>query len=66
MRPGHHWFCEFGDAGNGTGCERQFNRDHRKCDEQGNRATQPCVLLTGNFFNLFFIFLFFFGGKFLF
>jgi hypothetical protein len=27
MRPGHHWFCEFGDAGNGTSCEKQFNLD---------------------------------------
>ncbi len=30
MRPGHHWLCEFGDAGNGTSCERQFNLDHRR------------------------------------
>ena len=28
MRPGHHWLCEFGDAGNGTSCERQFNLGH--------------------------------------
>ena len=33
MRPGHHWLCEFGDAGNGTSCERQFNLDHRKCED---------------------------------
>ena len=32
-RPGHHWICEFGDAGNGTSCERQFNLDHRKCED---------------------------------
>ena len=33
MRPGHHWLCEFGDAGNGTSCERQFNLDHRKYED---------------------------------
>jgi hypothetical protein len=33
MRPGHHWFCEFGDAGNGKSCERHFNHDHRKCED---------------------------------
>ncbi len=25
--------CEFGDAGNDTSCERQFNLDHRKCED---------------------------------
>ena len=25
MRPGHHWLCEFGDAGNDTSCVKQFN-----------------------------------------
>ncbi len=33
IRPGHHWLCEFGDAGNGTSCEKQFNLDHRKCED---------------------------------
>jgi len=33
MRPGHHWLCEFGDAGNGTSCERQFNLGHRQCED---------------------------------
>ncbi len=33
MRPDHHWLCEFGDAGNDTSCERQFNLDHRKCED---------------------------------
>ena len=33
MRPGHHWFCEFGGAGNGTSCSRQFNLDHRECED---------------------------------
>ena len=22
---GHHWLCEFGDVGNGTSCEKEFN-----------------------------------------
>jgi hypothetical protein len=25
--------CEFGDAGNGTSCEKQFNLDHHKCED---------------------------------
>ncbi len=29
MRPGHHWLCEFGDAGNGTSCEKEFNLSQR-------------------------------------
>ncbi len=33
MRPGHHWLCEFGDAGNGTSCERQFNLGHRHSED---------------------------------
>ena len=33
MRPGHHWLCEFGDAGNGTSCERQFNLGHHQCED---------------------------------
>jgi hypothetical protein len=33
MRPVHHWLCEFGDAGNGTSCERQFNLGHRQCED---------------------------------
>ena len=38
IRPGHHWLFEFGDAGNGTSCEKQFNLDHRKCqDYRGTR-----------------------------
>ena len=28
MRPGHHWLCEFGDTGNGTIFEKQFNLSH--------------------------------------
>ncbi len=35
IRPGHHWLCEFGDAGNDTSCEKQFNLDHRKCEDYG-------------------------------
>jgi hypothetical protein len=26
VHPGHHWFFEFGDAGNGTSCEKEFTR----------------------------------------
>ncbi len=33
IRPGHHWLCEFGDAGNDTSCEKQFNLHHRKCED---------------------------------
>jgi hypothetical protein len=33
MRPGHHWICEFGDAGNGTSCERLFNLGHHQCED---------------------------------
>ena len=25
MRPGHHWPCEFGDPGDDTSCEKEFN-----------------------------------------
>ena len=24
MRPGHHWLFKFGDAGDGTSCEKKF------------------------------------------
>ena len=31
LRPGHHWLFEFGDAGDGTSCERAFSQlDRRK------------------------------------
>jgi hypothetical protein len=33
MRPGHHWLCEFGDVGNVTSCERQFNLGHHQCED---------------------------------
>ena len=26
VRPGHHWLFEFGDAGDGTSCEKEFTR----------------------------------------
>ena len=32
IRPDHHWLCEFGDAGNDTSCEKQFNLDHHRPD----------------------------------
>ena len=28
IRPGHHWVGEFGDAGNVSSCEKQFNLSH--------------------------------------
>ena len=38
MKPGHHWLCEFGDAGNGTSCEKQFNLSyHTWEDYRGTR-----------------------------
>ena len=33
IRPGHHWLCEFGDAGNGTSSVKQLNLDHRKWED---------------------------------
>ncbi len=33
MRPDHHWICEFGDAGNDTSCERQFNLGHHQWED---------------------------------
>ena len=33
IRPGHHWMCEFGDAGNDTSCEKQFNLSHHKWED---------------------------------
>ncbi len=33
MRPDHHWLCEFGDTGNGTSCESQFNLGHHQCED---------------------------------
>jgi hypothetical protein len=53
MRPGHHWLCEFGDAGNGTSCERQFNLDHRKCEEyRGTRFySKDSVLVIKRWLN---------------
>ncbi len=32
-RPGHHWLCEFGDAGNDTICEKKFNLSHWKWED---------------------------------
>jgi hypothetical protein len=45
IRPGHHWLCEFGDAGNGTICEKQFNlvSSSRKCFLQHLRLLLVCA-----------------------
>jgi len=33
MRPGHHWLFKFGDARNGTSCEKKFNLAHRSWED---------------------------------
>ena len=33
MRPGHQWFCEFGDSGDGTSCEKEFNIPHHTWED---------------------------------
>jgi hypothetical protein len=33
MRPGHHWLCEFGDAGDGTSCEKEFKLANRRSED---------------------------------
>ena len=33
MRPGHHWLCEFGDAGDDTSCQKEFNLPHRTWED---------------------------------
>ena len=46
-RPGHHWLCEFGDAGNGTSCEKEFNLSHRTWEDyRGTRFYKgDCALV---------------------
>jgi hypothetical protein len=33
MRPGHHWLCEFGDTGDDTSCEKEFNLPHHTWED---------------------------------
>ena len=33
MRPGHHWLFKFGDAGDGTSCEKKFNLTCRSVED---------------------------------
>jgi len=33
MRPAHHWFFKFGDAGDGTSCEKKFNLTRRTWED---------------------------------
>jgi len=33
MRPGHHWLFKFGDAGDGTSCEKKFNLTRRTWED---------------------------------
>jgi hypothetical protein len=46
MRPAHHCLCEFGDAGNDTSCEKQFNLSHHTWEDYRGRdtllQTRPC------------------------
>ncbi len=53
MRPGHHWLCEFGDAGNGTSCVKQFNLEHRKWEDyRGTRFyNKDCALVIKRWLN---------------
>ena len=48
MRPGHHWFCQFGDAGDGTSCEKEFKLQPRKWqDYKGTRFYNgECALVV--------------------
>jgi hypothetical protein len=44
MRPGHHWLCEFGPAGNGTSCEKdsEFNLSHHTWEDYVPRVDDGC------------------------
>jgi len=33
LHPGHHWLCQFGDAGDGTNCEKDFKLQPCKCQD---------------------------------
>ena len=33
MRPDHHWLFKFGDAGDGTSCEKKFNLTRRTWED---------------------------------
>ena len=33
FRPGHHWLCELGDAGDGTSCEKKFELGPRRWED---------------------------------
>jgi len=38
MRPGHHWLLKFGDAGDGTSCEKKFHLTRRSWEDyKGSR-----------------------------
>jgi hypothetical protein len=53
MRPGHHWLCEFGDAGNGTSCAKQFNLENHKWEDyRGTRFyNKDCALVIKRWIN---------------
>jgi len=46
MRPGHHWLFKFGDAGNGTSCEKTFNLTRLTWEDyKGTGSTTASKLL---------------------
>jgi hypothetical protein len=49
MRPGHHWLCEFGDVGNVTSCEKEFNLSYHTWehweDYRDTRFYKDCILV---------------------
>jgi hypothetical protein len=52
-RPGHHWLCEFGDAGNVTSCAKQFNLSHHTWEDyMGKRFYKgDCALVIKRWLN---------------
>jgi hypothetical protein len=49
MRPGHHWMCEFGDAGNDTSFEKEFNLSHHTWEDyQDTRFYMETVVSLSN------------------
>jgi len=44
MRPGHHWLFKFGDAGNGTSCEKKFNLTRRTWEDNKGNGQQALVV----------------------
>ncbi len=55
--PGYHWLCEFGDTGNDTSCEKEFNLSHHTWEDywEDYRVTRfykrDCVLVIQRWLN---------------